>query len=69
VALTTHPHLVPGLKKEYSYTSTTLWAFVACCRESFIFTLKWQGVDWTYLAQDWGTWQAFMNIIMNIWVT
>jgi hypothetical protein len=23
VELTTHPHLVPGLKKEYSYTSTS----------------------------------------------
>ena len=28
-----HPlHLAPRLKKEYSYTSTPLWAFVACSR-------------------------------------
>ena len=26
-----HPqHVATGLKKEYSYTSTTLWAFVVC---------------------------------------
>jgi hypothetical protein len=38
VALTTHPHLVPRLKKESSYTSTPLWAFVACSRVIFTFT-------------------------------
>ena len=34
-----HPaHLAPRLKKEQSYTSTPLWAFVACSRVSFTFT-------------------------------
>jgi len=28
--LTTHPHLAPRLKEEQSYTSASLWAFVAC---------------------------------------
>jgi len=32
VALTTHPHLGPRLKKEYKYTSTPLRAFVPCSR-------------------------------------
>jgi len=35
VALTTHPHLVPRLKKEKRYTSTTPWAFVAFSRVYF----------------------------------
>jgi hypothetical protein len=30
VALTTHPHLAPRFKKEYSHNSTRLWAFMAC---------------------------------------
>jgi len=34
-----HPHLVPRLRKEYSYTSTPLWAFVACSSVNFTFTL------------------------------
>ena len=29
------PHFVPRLKKEQSYTSTPLWAFVACYRVEF----------------------------------
>ena len=34
-----HPsNLAPRLKKEYSYTSTPLWAFVACFRMNFAFT-------------------------------
>jgi len=32
VALTTHPHLAPRLKKEYSYTLLPLWAFMDCSR-------------------------------------
>jgi hypothetical protein len=32
------PHLVPKLKKEYSYTSTHFWAFVACYRMNFTCT-------------------------------
>jgi hypothetical protein len=39
VALTTHPiKPPPTLKKEYSYTSTPLWAFVACYRADSTFT-------------------------------
>ena len=29
------PHLGPRLKKKYSYTSTPLWAFVACSGVNF----------------------------------
>jgi hypothetical protein len=32
VAFSTHPHLGPRLKKEQSYTSTPLWAFVVSSR-------------------------------------
>ena len=47
MALTTHhpysanhpPHLVPRLKKEYSYTSTPSLSFTACSRANFTFTL------------------------------
>jgi hypothetical protein len=42
------------------------------CRCMIILYLKeteWYGVDWTYMAQDGGTWQAFVNMTMNIWVT
>jgi hypothetical protein len=38
VALTTHLHLMPRLKKEKSYTSTLLWAFLACSKVKFNFT-------------------------------
>jgi hypothetical protein len=31
------PHLVPRLKKEYSYISTPLWSLVACSRVNFTF--------------------------------
>jgi len=37
VALTTHSHLAPRLKKEYNYTLLHLWDFVACSRVNFIF--------------------------------
>jgi hypothetical protein len=30
MVLTTHPHLSPRLKKEQSYTTTLIWAFMAC---------------------------------------
>ena len=33
------PHLAPRLKKEQSYTSTPLWAFMACSRVKFTFTV------------------------------
>jgi hypothetical protein len=34
-----HPsHPASRLKKEYSYTSTLLWAFVGCSRATFTFT-------------------------------
>ena len=34
----TPPHLAPRLKKEYSYTSTPLWSFLACSMVNFTFT-------------------------------
>jgi hypothetical protein len=40
------PNLASGLKKEYSYTSTPLWAFVACSRVTFTFFL------FTYVIYD-----------------
>jgi len=36
VVLTTHPHVVPRLKKEQSYIYTPLWTFMACCRVNLI---------------------------------
>ena len=32
------PHLVPRLKKEYSYTSIPQWVFMACSRPVFLTT-------------------------------
>jgi hypothetical protein len=34
--MTTHPHLVPSLKKEYNTTSTPSLGFMASSRENFI---------------------------------
>jgi hypothetical protein len=28
----------------------------------------WEGVDWTYLAQDRDHWWALVNKLMNLWV-
>jgi hypothetical protein len=39
VALTTHPHLGPRLKREKSYASTPPLGFMACSRANFTFTL------------------------------
>jgi len=39
VALITHTHLAPRLKKKYNYTSTPLMAFVACSSVNFTFHL------------------------------
>ena len=39
MALTTHHHLAPRLRKEYSYTSTPPSIFVACSRVTLTFTL------------------------------
>jgi hypothetical protein len=47
VALTTHPHLAPRLKKEQSYTYTPLWDFVACSRMNFTFTFTFTLPLWT----------------------
>jgi len=33
------PHLAPSLKNDYRYTSIALWAFMACYRVTFIFSL------------------------------
>jgi hypothetical protein len=30
--------------------------------------IEWQGVDWTYLVQDWGQWWSLVNMAVNIWV-
>ena len=38
MALTTHPHLAPKLKKEYNYTSSPPRCLVACSRVNFTFT-------------------------------
>jgi len=40
VAMTTHTHLAPRLKEEWSYTSLPLWAFEACSRANFTFTFS-----------------------------
>jgi hypothetical protein len=64
--LTTHLHLVPRSKNEWSYTSTPQYAFMAWC------LVKAQGlresVDWIHLAQDRDHWQALVNTIMNFCV-
>lgn len=28
----------------------------------------WKGVDWRNLMQDWGKWQAIVNVVMNFWM-
>ena len=38
ITLTTHPHITPRLKKEESYTSATLRAYVACSTVKFTST-------------------------------
>jgi hypothetical protein len=43
--VTTHPHLKPRLKKEYSYASAPLWAFMAGYRMNFTFL--------THMAGEW----------------
>jgi hypothetical protein len=30
--------------------------------------IRWDRVDWIYLAQDRDQWRAFLNTIFNIWV-
>jgi hypothetical protein len=37
-ALTTYPHLVMMLKKEYSYTSTNLWFYVMLCGDLYLYS-------------------------------
>ena len=51
VALITHTHLVPRLKEEESYTSTRIWAIMACSRVKFRFYRGcfWNRVLWTYI--------------------
>jgi hypothetical protein len=39
------PHLAPKLKKEQSYTSNPLWAFMACCRVTFTNDLPLKTLD------------------------
>jgi len=38
---TTHPHLAQRLEKEYSYTSTPLFALMACYRMHYTCTVGW----------------------------
>jgi hypothetical protein len=30
---------------------------------------KWWGVDWIHLATDWDQWMAFVNMVINLWVS
>jgi hypothetical protein len=50
VRLTTHLHLVPRSKNEWSYTSTSQYAFMAWClvmhRDNFTFTLHGSNLRW-----------------------
>jgi hypothetical protein len=41
-------HLAPRLKKEYSYTSIPLWAFMACSRVKFYFYTEKTGRNRTF---------------------
>jgi len=29
---------------------------------------EWKGVDWIHLTEDRDQWQAFVNMVMNLWV-
>jgi hypothetical protein len=73
VKLTTHLHLVPRLKNEWSYTSTPQYAFMAWCsakrhRDNFTFTLLYYSfsiqshsntifISW---MEGWMTWKCVM---------
>jgi len=56
------PYLTPRLKKEHSYTSTTLWAFVACSRAIFIFTLPTKSTTTSTL-------QLYFYCLIRKWAT
>jgi hypothetical protein len=28
--------------------------------------IKWDGVEWVHLAEDWDTWRAIVNAVMNL---
>jgi hypothetical protein len=30
--------------------------------------MEWKGVDWMHLVQDWDQWQAFVKMVINLWV-
>jgi len=30
--------------------------------------IGWEDVDWIHLTQDRNQWQAFVNMVMNLWV-
>jgi len=30
--------------------------------------IGWEGVNWAYLTQDLDKWQAFVNMVMKVWV-
>jgi hypothetical protein len=44
------PHLAPTLKKEWSYTSTLLWAIVAYSRGKIYFILLFAAIKYSYNA-------------------
>jgi hypothetical protein len=52
------PHLAPRLKKEYSYTSTPLWAFIACSRVNFTCTF--------YIYKFWVIWSVLTKFGANV---
>jgi hypothetical protein len=31
--------------------------------------IGWKGVDWIHLAQDRDQWKAFVNMVMNLWIS
>jgi len=39
MALTTHSHLAPSLRKEWRQTSTPIWALTACSSVKFTFNV------------------------------
>jgi hypothetical protein len=49
VELTTHPHLVSGLEEDRATPLLPLWAFMACCRETFTFNTTFREHKTTYI--------------------
>jgi hypothetical protein len=65
VKLTTHLHVIPSSKNEWSYTSTAQGQLY----RNFFTSIRELGfVDWIYLAQDRDQWHGHMNMVMNLQV-